>query len=92
MYSSNINSQFLNLELLQYLSATLLVLNLLAFLAHTFLEFVDREYRAVREALSIRKVFFNDFKTLTKYFFFKNWRHLMSFMFEQLELERRKPG
>jgi hypothetical protein len=76
----------------QFLSATLLTLNLLAFLAHTFLEFVDSKYPAVRKALAARKTFFHDFTTLTKYLFFHSWDHLMNFMFEQLELEPAKPG
>lgn len=76
----------------QFLSATLLTFNLLAFLAHTFLEFVDSQYRAVRQTLARRKTFFHDFTTLTKYLFFDSWKHLMNFMAEQLELETAKPG
>jgi hypothetical protein len=76
----------------QFLSETLLTLNLLAFLAHTFLEFVDSTYQALRKALAARKTFFHDFTTLTKYLFFHSWQHLMNFMFEQLELEPEKPG
>jgi hypothetical protein len=53
----------------QFLSTTLLTLNLLAFLAHTFLELVDLPYRAIRQTLSARKTFFHDFTTLTKYLF-----------------------
>jgi len=71
----------------QFLSATLLTLNLLAFLAHIFLEFVDQTYQAVRKELSARKTFFHDFNTLTKYLFFQNWKHLMTFMAQQLEIE-----
>jgi hypothetical protein len=36
----------------QFLSTTLLTLNLLAFLAHTFLKVVDTHYRAIRQVLS----------------------------------------
>jgi hypothetical protein len=50
-----------------FLSTTLLRLNCLAFLAHTFLELVDTPYRAIRQKLSARKTFFHDFTTLTKY-------------------------
>jgi hypothetical protein len=39
----------------KFLSNTLLTLNLVAFLAHTFLEFVDTKYKAVRSVLSARK-------------------------------------
>jgi hypothetical protein len=50
----------------QFLSTTLLTLNLLAFLAHTFLEFVNTHYRPIRHKLSARKTFFHDFTALTK--------------------------
>jgi hypothetical protein len=68
-------------------STTLLTLNLLAFLAHTFLELVGTPYRAIRQKLSARKTFFHDFTTLTKYVFFESWSQLMAFMVEQLEIE-----
>ena len=71
----------------EFLANTLLTLNLAAFLAHTFLEFVDTKYKAVRSVLSVRKTFFNDLKALTKYLFFNNWSQLINFMFEQLEIE-----
>jgi hypothetical protein len=76
----------------QFLSTTLLTLNLLAFLAHTFLELVDIPYRAIRQKLSARKTFFHDFITLTKYFFFESWSHLMAFMVKQLEIEPADTG
>lgn len=76
----------------QFLSMTLLTLNLLAFLAHTFLEFVDAQYLAIRKALSARKTFFHDFTTLTKYFYFSNWRHLMEFMTSEVIKPPMKPG
>jgi len=72
----------------KFLSNTLLTLNLAAFLAHTFLEFVDIKYKAVRSVLSVRKTFFNDLKALTKYLFFSSWSQLIDFMFKQLEIEQ----
>ncbi|MCI5119631.1 MAG: ISNCY family transposase [Candidatus Electrothrix sp. AUS4] len=71
----------------KFLSNTLLTLNLVAFLAHTFLEFVDTKYKAVRSVLSARKTFFNDLKALTKYLFFSSWSQLIDFMFKQLEIK-----
>lgn len=71
----------------KFLANTLVTLNLLAFLAHTFLEFVDIKYKAVRSVLSVRKDFFNDLKTLTKYLFFNSWSQLIDFMFEKLEIK-----
>jgi hypothetical protein len=76
----------------QFLSTTLLTLNLLAFLAHTFLEVVDTQYRTLRHVLSARKTFFHDFTTLTKYLFFGSWSHLIAFMAEQLEIEPANTG
>ena len=71
----------------KFLANTLVTLNLAAFLAHTFLEFVDTKYQAVRSVLSVRKTFFNDLKALTKYLYFSCWSQLINFMFEQLEIE-----
>lgn len=76
----------------QFLSTTLLTLNLVAFLAHIMLELVDTQYRAIRQTLSARKRFFHDFTTLTKYLFFESWFHLMAFMAEQLEIKPANTG
>jgi hypothetical protein len=73
-------------------SPTLLTLNLLAFLAHTFLEVVDTQYRTLRHVLSARKTFFHDFTTRTLYLFFDSWSQLMAFMAEQLEIEPANTG
>jgi hypothetical protein len=43
----------------QFLSTPLLTLNLLAFLAHTFFQFIDLPYQAIRQTLSARKTFFH---------------------------------
>lgn len=76
----------------QLLSTTLLTLNLLAFLAHTFLDFIDTRYTFLRKVLGARKTFFNDFSTLTKYFFYPSWDALMDFMIKGLELKHPVPG
>ena len=70
----------------QHLSATLLTLLLLAFLLHTVLNICYSPYRAIRKKLVARETFFNDLRALTRYLYFPNWDHLMSFMHEQLEL------
>jgi len=69
-----------------FLASVLVTLNLSAFLSHIFLEFTDKIYSAIRKKLSVRKIFFQDFKALTKYLYFNSWYHLMSFMAEKLEL------
>ncbi len=71
----------------QYLSATLLSLNLLAFLFHTVLEWSDEPYALVRQELARRQTFFDDIRALTRYMVFESWHHLMAFMIRGLELE-----
>jgi len=71
----------------QYLSATLLRLNLLAFLFHTVLQWSDEPYALVRQKLVRRQTFFDDIRTLTRYMVFESWSHLMAFMIAGLELE-----
>ncbi len=71
----------------QHLAAVLVTLNLLAFLFHTVFELWDATYQALRSALGARQTFFNDIRTLTRYFVFDSWDQLVRFMFQQLELE-----
>jgi len=69
------------------LSNLLLTFNLIAFLFHTVLEFFDKRYALIRASLPRRDRFFQDLRTLTQYFLFKNWADLMCFMLKGLELE-----
>jgi hypothetical protein len=71
----------------QHLAAVLVTLNLLAFLFHTILALLDAKYQVLRAALGARQTFFNDLRTLTRYFVFDSWDHLLTFMIQQLELE-----
>jgi Transposase DDE domain len=64
----------------QQLSATLLTLNLLAFLFHTVLQLVDQTYQRIRKQRGTRKGFFQDILSLTKYFLFDSWHDLIDFM------------
>lgn len=64
----------------QYLAATLLTLNLLAFLFHTVLHLVDTSYQRIRQQRGTRKGFFQDVLALTKYLWFESWQHLLDFM------------
>ena len=70
----------------EHLSAFLLTLNLLAFLFHTVLELVDKNYQILREELSARQTFFNDIRALLRYLLFDSWQQLLDFMIEQLEV------
>jgi hypothetical protein len=64
----------------KHLSATLLSLNLLAFLFHTGLQLIDSSYQEIRRKRGTRRGFFQDILSLTKYFVFKSWQHLIEFM------------
>jgi hypothetical protein len=70
----------------QHLAAFLLTLNLFAFLLHTILELTEPKVQAIRKALATRVTFFNDLRTLTRYFYFPSWHSLWDFMITQLEL------
>jgi hypothetical protein len=71
----------------QYLAATMLSLNLLAFLFHTVLEWSDERYAILRQVLTRRQTFFEDIRALTRYMVFESWHHLMDFMIKGLKLE-----
>ena len=71
----------------QYLSATMLSLNLLAFLFHTVLEWSDEQYALLRQVLARRQTFFEDMRALTRSMVFESWQHLMDFMMKGLQLE-----
>ena len=73
----------------QHLSNFLATLNLLAFLTHTALEWLDEAYQAVRNAAPSRRTFFEQFRTLLQFMPFDNWQHLMRFM---LYGEHQLPG
>lgn len=70
----------------QHLSAVLLTLNLLAFLFHTVLGWVDHKYQLLRQALAARQTFFQDLQALTRYLLFESWDHLLDFMLQGLEI------
>lgn len=65
-----------------HLAATLLTLNLLAFLFHTVLHLVDLSYQKIRQQRGTRRGFFQDILCLTKYLLFDSWQHLIDFMLE----------
>lgn len=44
------------------------------------------KYQLLRSALGARQTFFNDIRTLTRYFVFDSWDHLLNFMIRQLAL------
>jgi hypothetical protein len=71
----------------QHLASFLATLNILSLLFHTLLELLDQKYKLLRSHLPTRKTFFDDLRALTRYLYFNNWDHLLTFMLEGLELE-----
>lgn len=69
-----------------HLAATLLTLLLLAFVFHTVFALTCPLYQAVRRALGARRTFFDDLRALTRYLYFEDWEHLLSFMAQQLDV------
>ena len=69
----------------RHLAKILLTLNLLAFLFHTVLQFVDGRYQLARHQRGPRKGFFQDILSLTKYLLFESWHHLLDFMLGDAE-------
>jgi hypothetical protein len=61
--------------------------NILSLLFYTLLERLDQKYELLRSHLPTRKTFFNDLRALIRYLYFESWDHLLTFMFEGLELE-----
>lgn len=68
------------------LAATLLCLNLLAFLIHTVLALGHGRYQALRQALGSRQRLFQDIRALTCYLCFDSFEALLAFMAQRLEL------
>ena len=66
----------------KHLSSTLLSLNVLAFLFHTILQLIDVRYQEIRRKRGTRRGFFQDILSLTKYFVFESWQHLIEFMLD----------
>jgi len=60
---------------------------ILALLVHTVLEWMDDQYRLLRQKLPSRQQLFDDLRTLTRYLCFESWDDLMTFMLDSF-----KPG
>ena len=70
----------------QYLSQTLLSLNVIAFLFHTLLELIDSRCALLRATLPRRDTFFQHVATLTQSLCFDSWVAIMVFMLKGLHL------
>ena len=69
----------------KHLSSLLATMNLLAFLFHTMLEFMNEKYKLLRKVIGARKNFFHHIKILLIYHCFKSFDTLMDFMIEGLK-------
>ena len=69
----------------KYLSSLLATMNILAFLFHTFLGFVDEKYQELRKRLPTRAIFFEHLRSITCYWCFKSWQSLLEFMLDGLD-------
>lgn len=70
----------------EQLANFLATLNLLAFLLHTLLNLLDKQYQRLRKELVTRVDFFNDLRALLRYMVFESWDDLMIFMLRALEV------
>jgi hypothetical protein len=64
----------------KYLSAILATMNILAFLFHTMLEFMNKKYQLLRKIIGARKHFFNDIRACLKLWYFRSFDSLMDFI------------
>ena len=66
----------------KYLANLLATLNLLAFLLHIALDFLDEVYREIRSSMPSRRTFFEQVRTLLQVIPFDSWEHFMIFMLD----------
>lgn len=69
----------------EYLSAILATMNILAFLFHTMLEFMNKKYQLLRKIIGARKHLFNDLRTCLKLWYFRSFDSLLDFILEGLK-------
>ena len=74
----------------QHLANLLTTLNLLAFLLHTALEWMDEAYRKVRHSLPSRRTFFEQLWTVLQLIPFNSWEHFIIFMLDGQKIIPRK--
>lgn len=73
----------------KYLTAILATMNILAFLFHTVLEFMNKKYQLLRKVIGARVRLFNDIRTLLSYHCYKSFNNLLDFMIEGLKKPHR---
>lgn len=66
----------------KHLTKVLAMMNILAFLFHTMLEFMNNKYQLLRSVIKARKRLFEHIRILLIYIPFQNFDHFMEFMLE----------
>ena len=69
----------------KHLASLLAAMNILAFLFHTMLEFMNETYQLLRLAVGARKRFFEHIRVLLTYIPAKSFDHFMNFMITSLK-------
>jgi hypothetical protein len=72
----------------KYLASLLATMNILAFLFHTILEFMNEKYQWLREVSGARKRLFESIRVLLIYIPATNFDHFLTFMIESLKHPR----
>jgi len=66
----------------QNLSILFFILNLLAFYVHQILELTDLLYQRCRSKFNSRKEYWNQLRATFRILVFRNWEHMLSFLYE----------
>lgn len=69
----------------KHLASLLATMNILAFLFHTMLEFMNEKYQWLREVLGARKRMFESIRVLLTYIPARNFDHFLTFMIKSLK-------
>jgi hypothetical protein len=69
----------------KHLAALLATLNILAFLFHTLLEYMNEKYQLLRQALGARIRFFEHLRVLLIHICYESFDHFLDFMISSLE-------
>lgn len=67
-----------------HLTSLLATMNILAFLFHTLLEFMNKKYKLLRLMIGTRVCFFNDFRAMVKFVCFKSFNSMLQWMIDGL--------
>jgi hypothetical protein len=68
-----------------HLASLLATMNVLAFLFHTMLEFMNKKYQLLRLMIGTRVCFFNDFRAMVKFVCFKSFNSMLQWMIDGLK-------